>query len=122
VVRATGWALLSWLFFGLHLLALVNGVGVHGWHVAAASIGGFALAVSAGILFIPAPAGAGVRDAVLIAALGAVLGSGTAVAVGLVSRVVLIVVDLMLAAGFGLASGPLRTSPADIENSVPEDR
>jgi uncharacterized membrane protein YbhN (UPF0104 family) len=123
VVRATGWALLSWLFFGLHLLALVNGVGVHGWHVAAASIGGFALAVSAGILFIPAPAGAGVRDAVLIAALGAVLGSGTAVAVGLVSRVVLIVVDLMLAAGFGLASGPLRTSPAEVvENGVPEDR
>ena len=102
IFRATGWAILSWAFFGLHLLALVNGVGIHGWHVFAAATGGFALAACAGILFIPAPAGAGIRDAVLIASLAALTDSGTALAIGLVSRVLLIVVDLLLAAGFGL--------------------
>jgi hypothetical protein len=102
MIRSSGWALLSWLAFGLHLYILVAGIGVHGWHVLAECIGGFALAACAGILVIPAPAGAGIRDAVLIASLAPSLGSGSALAVGLVSRVVLIAVDLLMAAGFGL--------------------
>jgi hypothetical protein len=106
IMRATGWALLSWLLFGVHLYVLVDGVGIHGWHVAAECVGGFALAVCAGVLFVPAPAGAGIRDAVLIASLSPSLGSGTALAVGLVSRVLLIVVDLLMAACFGLLARP----------------
>lgn len=95
--RAVGWAFASWLLLGLHLLVLVQAVGVHGSHAVAAAIGGFSLAACAGVLFIPAPAGAGIRDAVLIAALGASMGSTTALALGLASRVLLIVVDLLVA-------------------------
>ncbi len=97
-LRAAGWALLSWVMLGLHLYALTSGLGVDGPRVLAATIGGFALAVCAGILFVPAPAGAGIRDVVLIATLGVSMSSAQALGVGLASRVLLIVVDLLMAA------------------------
>lgn len=97
-LRAAGWALLSWVLFGLHLYALTSGLGVAGPRVLAATIGGFALAASVGILVVPAPAGAGVRDVVLIATLGVSMTSAQALAVGLASRGLLIVVDLLMAA------------------------
>jgi hypothetical protein len=96
--RAACWGLLSWVLLGLHLYALTSGLGVTGPRVLAATIGGFALAASAGILFIPAPAGAGIRDVVLIASLGVSLTGAQALGVGLASRVLLIVVDLLMAA------------------------
>lgn len=96
--RAGCWALLSWVLLGLHLYALTSGLGVVGPHVLAATIGGFALAASAGILFVPAPAGAGIRDVVLIATLGVSMTSAQALGVGLASRVLLIIVDLLMTA------------------------
>jgi len=96
--RAACWALLSWVLLGLHLYALTSGLGVAGPRILAATIGGFALAASAGILFLPAPAGAGVRDVVLIATLGVSMTGAQALGVGLASRVLLIVVDLLMAA------------------------
>ena len=96
--RAAGWALLSWVLLGLHLYALTSGLGVTGARLLAATIGGFALAASVGILFVPAPAGAGIRDVVLIATLGISLTGAQALGVGLGSRVLLIVADLLMAA------------------------
>jgi len=97
-LRATGWALLSWILFGLHLYALTSGLGVTGPRVLAATIGGFALATSVGILVVPAPAGAGIRDVVLIATLGVSMTGDEALGVGLASRGLLIIVDLLMAA------------------------
>jgi uncharacterized membrane protein YbhN (UPF0104 family) len=97
MLRATGWALGAWLLLGLHLYVLVYAVGGHGLRLAAAAVGGFVLAACAGILFIPAPAGAGVRDAVLIATLAVSLGDTTALALDLASRVLLIIVDIIAA-------------------------
>ncbi len=97
-VRGIAWGLVSWIALGLHLRALTSGLGAHGWPALLAAIGGEALAVSAGVIFVPAPAGAGIRDAVLVATLTPSLGATNALAAALVSRVVLIVVDLLLAA------------------------
>lgn len=97
-LRAAGWALVSWVFFGLHLYALTSGLGVAGPRVLAATIGGFALAASVGILVVPAPAGAGIRDVVLIATLGVSMTGAQALGVGLASRGLLIVVDVLIAA------------------------
>lgn len=108
-LRAAGWALLSWVLFGLHLYALTSGLGVDGPGVLAATIGGFALAASAGILFLPAPAGAGVRDLVLIAALGVSTTGAEALGLGLASRVLLIMVDLLMAAFAVLGSTLFRS-------------
>jgi uncharacterized membrane protein YbhN (UPF0104 family) len=85
--RAFGFSLVTWLCFGIHILVLAHSTG----HTSMAklvplSIGGFAIAWVAGFLFILSPAGVGVREAVLIVTLGPTLGSGSATAVALVSR------------------------------------
>ena len=61
------------------------------------SIGAMALAVPLGVLFVPAPAGAGIRDVVLVLVLTEVLPSGKALAVVVASRIILIACDLLLA-------------------------
>jgi glycosyltransferase 2 family protein len=112
--RAAGWALLSWVMLGLHLYALTSGLGVTGPQVLAATIGGFALAASVGILVVPAPAGAGIRDVVLIASLGVSMTGAQALGVGLASRVLLIAVDLLMAALAALGSRLWRSDRASL--------
>jgi glycosyltransferase 2 family protein len=118
--RAAGWALLSWILLGLHLYALTSGLGVTGARLLAATIGGFALAASVGILFIPAPAGAGIRDVVLIATLGISMTGAQALGVGLASRVLLIVVDLIMAALAVLGSRLLRSDRTSVRSMLPD--
>jgi glycosyltransferase 2 family protein len=98
-LRAAGWSLVTWVCFGAHLTLLCAALGHGGVSVFVLSTGGVALAVSLGVLFIPAPAGAGIRDIVLKLVLGVVFSvSGQALAVVVASRLLLIVADLVLAA------------------------
>jgi len=53
----------------------------------------------AGFLVIVAPAGAGVREGALVLGLASALPGGTVLAMALLSRVVLMVADVALAAG-----------------------
>jgi glycosyltransferase 2 family protein len=112
--RAAGWSVLSWFLLGLHLYALTSGLGVTGPRILAATVGGFALAASVGILVVPAPAGAGIRDVVLIATLGVSMTSAQALGVGLASRALLICVDLLMAAVAVLGSRLLRRDPVSV--------
>ncbi|MCW2600303.1 MAG: hypothetical protein JWM02_2132 [Frankiales bacterium] len=87
LAAATGWALLMWAFYGLHLLPLVLAQP----HDRAANVvlvatGGYALAWTAGFLFVVAPAGAGIREAVLVLALAGIADRPAALAVALLSR------------------------------------
>ncbi len=66
---------------------------------AAAATGGYALAWTAGFLFVIAPAGAGVRELALVAALAPVVDRPAALAVALLSRVLMTLGDLVLGAG-----------------------
>jgi glycosyltransferase 2 family protein len=97
-VRALCWSLLSWAGFGVQLAVLAGAAS--GWRasVVLLSIGAIALAVPLGILFIPAPAGAGIRDVVLTLALSSAMSAGEAVTVVIASRVVLVACDLSAAA------------------------
>lgn len=110
-----GWPVLSWLFLGLHCWALVVALGGPPLTSLAASIGGFALAYAAGTLFVPAPAGAGVREAVLGVALLNVIGGSSSfdqekvIVVVLLSRALLAVLDFAQA---GCAILVVRTRPA----------
>jgi hypothetical protein len=101
-VRASLWFAASFTALGVHVAVLAWAVGGGGGSTLLLGIGGMALAVSAGVLFIPAPAGAGVRDVILILVLSAVLTGGQALAVVVASRVLLIAADVLLA---GLAAG-----------------
>jgi glycosyltransferase 2 family protein len=102
-LRASGWSLVSWIGLGGQVVFLCLGLGRGGWSVLLLCTGGMALAVSLGVLFIPAPAGAGVRDVVLALVLGTILTSGQALAVVVASRVILVACDVSLAAVVAIA-------------------
>jgi glycosyltransferase 2 family protein len=97
VVAALAWALVSWVCFGLQIWLLAIKLGAPDGRAALLSIGGFAFAWCVGFVIVFVPAGAGIRDALLIATLGPMLGVGKATAVALVSRVVMTVGDLITA-------------------------
>jgi uncharacterized membrane protein YbhN (UPF0104 family) len=92
------WALVGWVFFGLQVWLLVDklspaGDDVHGLQAGVLSVGAFALAWTAGFLFVIAPAGAGIREAVLVIGLSPVLDRDKALLVALVSRGVMTLAD-----------------------------
>jgi uncharacterized membrane protein YbhN (UPF0104 family) len=107
-LRTVGWWLLSWGALGTQVWVLCTAVGHGGFSTFLVSTGGVALAVPLGILFIPAPAGAGVRDVVLALVLTTVLTPGQALAVVVASRAVSVACDLTLA---GLSAIIGRRSP-----------
>lgn len=101
---AIGWAVAAWVALGVHLTILLQAYdGVSVLTVAAAT-GGMALAWAAGIVFIPAPAGAGIRETLLVITLGPLVGTAAALTVALASRVLLLIADVLLA-GLGALVG-----------------
>lgn len=114
LAAALGWSVATWVVLGGHLLVLTGAYGSPGAADVAAAIGGIGLAWAAGIAFLPAPAGAGVRDGVLALALAPSVGTAPALAVALASRVLLLLADVVLAAAGALwARVPGRGAPGD---------
>jgi glycosyltransferase 2 family protein len=103
-LRAAVWTSFFWVVGGLHLWLLVVELGADPLASLPVSIGALALAVSIGPLFVVLPAGAGLREAVIVAALTSVLPLSAAVAAALVSRAVLVLGDGALALGAFLAA------------------
>lgn len=109
-ITAVGWSTLSWVALGTHLAVLAAAIGTPSLGLLTLCIGGMGLAVSAGVLFLPAPAGAGMREIVLGFVLVAALTSGQVVAVVIASRVIILLADLLMAGLVSLRSP--RRSPA----------
>ena len=104
VVRALGWYTASWVSVGLQVYVLAVVLHAPSGKALALSMGGTALAFAAGFVAIFVPAGAIVREAVLVAVLAPVLKSGPALVIAVVSRLVATVGDGVWAAvGFALA-------------------
>lgn len=117
LVASGGWALASWLVLGLHVVVLVGAFAPIGAREVAAAVGGMALAWAAGIAFIPAPAGAGVRDTVLVLTLTPITGSSQALTVALASRLLLLLADVLLAGGGALARRGRHEQPEPVRPS-----
>lgn len=115
--RAAGWAVASWIGLGLHLYVLSAALGHGGVSAFALCTGGMALAVSAGVLFIPAPAGAGLREVVLVLVLGSIMTPGEALAVVVASRALLIAADLLLAAAAAAARSRRRPAATGVPDA-----
>jgi uncharacterized membrane protein YbhN (UPF0104 family) len=81
---------------------LAVGLGADPWQALPVAIGGFAIAFSLGPLLVVLPAGAGVREAVLVVLLHSVLSTSEATAVALTSRGILMATDGLLALAAGL--------------------
>jgi uncharacterized membrane protein YbhN (UPF0104 family) len=105
VLRVAGWALVSWLCYGVHVYLLVRQLGVDGgvllW---LQCTGAFAAAFASGPLLLVVPAGAGVREGALLLLLGSTVGAPVAAVVAVVSRLLFIVGDLAWAAVAVLAA------------------
>jgi hypothetical protein len=105
IAAPLAWSFGSWICYGAQIWLLAARLGAPRGTLALLAVGGFAFAWSAGFLVVFAPAGAGVREIILIAMLGPVLGTGAATAVALVSRALTTAGDLLTAAA---AAGYLR--------------
>ena len=105
ILVALAWSLVVWACYGAHIWALAGGLGAHGGRLPLLATGGYALAWTAGFLFVVAPAGIGVREAALVLALRPVLGAPAALAVGVVSRLLMTLADLVWAAVGALVGG-----------------
>lgn len=116
-----GWLMLTWAAFGASTWALASDLGATGsvGRRLLVSIGGFSLAWAAGFLVVFVPAGAGIREAVLVLTLSPVLPSGPATLLALVSRLVFTAGDLVWAAIGGLLRP--RRKPATAEPATQPD-
>lgn len=98
LVRPLCWAFATWICYGLQIWILATRLGAPAGKTALIALGGFAFAWTIGFAVVFAPAGAGVRDVLLLLVLVPVLGTGNGTAVVLVSRVLLTVGDFLSAA------------------------
>lgn len=96
---SAAWSAAMWLAFGVHLWLLLGGPGRGGASLLVTSTGAYALAWVVGFLVVVLPAGAGAREGALVLVLTPGVAEGDALAVALVSRVVMLVGDVALAGG-----------------------
>lgn len=89
---AAAWALLTWGIWGLHLWMLVAALGYSISLLTATGV--FAAAWLIGFAVLPAPAGAGIREAVIVALTIGVMPAGAGLTVVLVSRLLLTLADV----------------------------
>lgn len=108
IAAAAGWSGANWLSSGLMIFALDRSMGGGGGRGFLLAVGGWALAWCVGFVVVIAPAGAGVREAVLVFTLAPVLDHDRALVVALLSRLLNTVGDLV--AALLSAAGPLRRS------------
>ncbi|WP_261558514.1 lysylphosphatidylglycerol synthase transmembrane domain-containing protein [Frankia tisae] len=104
IAVGAGWLLVSFCWYGLATWLLVRDLDpeVGGGRLMLLSVGAYALAWTAGFLVLVVPAGAGVREAVLVLALAPAVAGGPATLVALVARLLATVADLVWA-GVGVA-------------------
>ena len=93
IVASVAWSTLMWVVLGVHAWLLLREL-VPGASLILAT-GAFAFAWLVGFLVVIAPAGAGVREAVLVVALGGVATPGQALAFAVVSRFLMTVADVI---------------------------
>lgn len=100
-VRVLAWCLLGWVLIGVQAWCIARPLGASvGDMVPVAS--SFVLAVVVGVVALPLPAGAGIREAVVVLTLGTLLGDASAVSVALIARGISVVMDIALAVAAGL--------------------
>lgn len=125
LAHALAWSFAAWLFNGLQIWLLAEKFGAPAGKTILLALGGYAFAWCVGFVIVIAPAGAGVRDPLIIASLSPLIGSNPALAVMVVSRVVNTISDLLVAgvAAFRRPRLPSSSSAEDVVagTSAPAD-
>ncbi|MDN5765304.1 MAG: flippase-like domain-containing protein [Humibacillus sp.] len=100
VVRTVVVMVLAWVAFGVHILLLARAVSSDGQlhpDLTVASMSGYALSVSLGMLTVVLPAGLGAREGLLTLVLATALPTSAAAAVAITSRFIVTIVDVVAA-------------------------
>ena len=93
ILRVAGWAVVSWLCYGVQAYLLARGLGAEGGALLWLQCSGaFAAAFASGPLLLAVPAGAGVREAALL--LGSTVTAPRAAVIAVVSRLLFVAGDL----------------------------
>lgn len=123
LIKPLAWSLVAWLANGAQIWILADKLGAPAGRTVLIALGGYAFAWCVGFVIILAPAGAGFRDALIVAVLATVLPGGPALAVALVSRGVNTISDLLVA-GAAAFRRPRVAAPASAEGltDAPGDR
>jgi glycosyltransferase 2 family protein len=108
VSKSLAWSLLAWLANGVQIWILADKLGAPPGRTFLIALGGYAFAWCVGFVIIIDPAGAGIREALLIAVLAPVLPYAPALAVALVSRAVNTISDLLVAGAAAASRRRLR--------------
>ncbi|MEV4833217.1 lysylphosphatidylglycerol synthase transmembrane domain-containing protein [Nonomuraea sp. NPDC049486] len=112
VLVAAAWTVLGWLVYGLHTWMLAGR-----WDLYVIATGAYAFAWSTGLLAFLVPAGVGVREGALVLVLHPILGTGPALAVAVVSRLVFTLADVTAAGlAFLLGRQPSRVAVYEAQN------
>ncbi len=110
VIAAGSLTLLSWATYGVAFWCLARGMGIAGLGVSTAA-GVFALGYLVGLLAVIVPGGLGVRELALVGQLTPLVGSGPAIGLSLVSRLVLTLAEVSAAL---VALALTRRSPENV--------
>ncbi len=119
VLTALGWSVGTWGCFGAQVWLLLRDVGSSGAGLLPLAIGAFALAWTVGFLVVVAPAGAGVREVVLVLALAPGARRDVALLVALTSRALMTVGDLLWAGAVVLRSRGRRAAAEPTAHGEP---
>ena len=85
ILRVAGWAIVSWLLYGVHVYLLARQLGAEGGALLVLQCtGAFAAAFASGPLLLIVPAGAGVREAALLLLLGSTVTAPVAAVIAVV--------------------------------------
>lgn len=125
IAAAVGWSFVSYLLYGAAMWLLAIRVGIPAGTGYPLSVGAFALGFALGFVVILAPAGAGIREAVMITILSPPLGvtwAARAGAIVLVYRLVTVAGDVIVA-GLALANRRSRAdrAGAELKTDPPND-
>jgi uncharacterized membrane protein YbhN (UPF0104 family) len=122
-----GWTLLGWLLLGLSQIAVVRAVSPSGtpWALWPLVVGCVALATVAGFVVAVLPGGIGIREWVLMTAMGPALGQERAVVAALALRLTWVLAETLAAGALALWRPPPRTieplETRDVETVVARD-
>jgi glycosyltransferase 2 family protein len=119
VLRALGWYILSWVTFAVSVGLAQAAVGP--LHQPLVVAGAGALARVAGIVVLFAPGGIGVREAAYVALVGSYVPTSQAAEGSLLSRMVLIAVELAVLVVVGLPVLHSASSRSALNRSAPRE-
>lgn len=117
------WSLLGYIMWGLHLWLLFGAIDGLSARTFIPSVSGFSLAWAVGFLAVLAPAGAGVREGILVLLFSGIYGAAVVLGVAVVSRILLVVVDVVsLCYGLLLRALDRRARPEPASSAVGSER